>query len=139
MSKYRKSRVNDAVALELSSIFREVKDPRISSALITVTGADVTADFKYAKIYYSVLGIDDDPESAKEISRGLRSAAGFIRTQLAHRLNLRMTPELTFIADDSMRRGVDIAAKINRLEFSDDGESDGRSEGADNTDGSDRE
>ena len=50
-----------------------------------------------------------------------------------------MTPELTFIADDSMRRGVDIAAKINRLEFSDDGESDGRSEGTDNTDGSDRE
>ena len=122
MSKYRNSRINDAVTLELSSILREVKDPRVSGALITVTGAEVTADLKYAKIYYSVLGADDDAEAMKDIAKGLKSAAGFIRVQLAHRLNLRMTPELTFIADESMRRGVEIAAKINSLEFSDDGE-----------------
>ena len=59
------------------------------------------------------------PEEKKELSAGLRSAASFIRSQLAQRLNLRITPELTFILDDSLRRGVDIAAKINNLEFHD--------------------
>lgn len=120
MAKYRKNRVDDAVTLEMASIIREIKDPRVSGALITVTGADVSADFKYAKIFYSVLGADDDAEAKKEIARGLRSAAGFVRGQLAHRLNLRVTPELTFVEDESMRRGVEIAAKINALEFTDD-------------------
>lgn len=119
MAKYRKNRVDDAVTMEMASIIRDINDPRVSSALITVTGADVTADFKYAKIFYSILGADDDPETKKEVSRGLRSAAGFVRGQLAHRLNLRITPELTFIEDESMRRGVEIAAKINALEFTD--------------------
>lgn len=120
MAKYRKNRVDDAVTMETASIIREIKDPRVSGALITVTGADVAADFKYAKIYYSILGADDDADTKKEVSRGLKSAAGFVRGQLAHRLNLRITPELTFIEDDSMRRGVEIAAKINALEFTDD-------------------
>ena len=116
MAKYRKNRVNDAVALETAQILRNVKDPRVSGAFITVTAADVTPDFKYAKIYYSVLGIDD-PAEAKELAKGLKSASGFIRGQLAKTLNLRVTPELTFIADDSMKRGVEIAAMINNLEF----------------------
>lgn len=128
MAKYRKNRVDDAVTLEMASIIRDVKDPRVSGALITVTGADVTADFKYAKIYYSILGADDNAEEKKEVARGLRSAAGFIRGQLAHRLNLRITPELTFIEDESMRRGVEIAAKINALEFTDEEETSGSSE-----------
>lgn len=119
MSKYRRNRVNDAVALELVNILRNVKDPRVSGAFISITGADVTPDFKYAKIYYSVLGMDDDAEGIKEIGKGLRSAHGFIRGQLARTLNLRVTPELTFIHDESMKRGVEIAAKINSLEFSD--------------------
>lgn len=122
MAKYRRDRVNDAVALEMVQILRNVKDPRVSGSFISVTGADVTPDFKYAKIYYSVLGIDDDPEAAKEIARGLRSAQGFMRGQLAKTLNLRVTPELTFIPDESMKRGVEIAAMINKLEFSDDEE-----------------
>lgn len=128
MAKYRKNRVDDAVTLEMASIIRDVKDPRVSGALITVTGADVTADFKYAKIYYSILGADDNAEEKKEVARGLRSAAGFIRGQLAHRLNLRITPELTFKEDESMRRGVEIAAKINALEFTDEEETSGSSE-----------
>jgi len=122
MAKYRRDRVNDAVALEMVSILRNVKDPRVSGAFISVTGADVTPDFKYAKIYYSVLGIDDDPEEAKEIAKGLKSAQGFIRSQLAKTLNLRVTPELTFIPDESMKRGVEIASMINNLEFADEEE-----------------
>ena len=122
MAKYRRDRVNDAVALEMVTILRNVKDPRVSGAFISVTGADVTPDFKYAKIFYSVLGIDDDPEAAKEIAKGLKSAQGFIRGQLAKTLNLRVTPELTFVPDESMKRGVEIAAMINKLEFTDEEE-----------------
>ncbi|MBQ8915008.1 MAG: 30S ribosome-binding factor RbfA [Clostridia bacterium] len=120
MGKYRKNRVNDAVALEVSVILRNVKDPRVSGAFISITGADVTPDFKYAKIYYSVLGMDGDREAEKELAKGLKSATGFIRGQLAKTLNLRVTPELTFVPDESMKRGVEIAAMINSLEFTDD-------------------
>jgi len=119
MAKYRQNRVNDAVTLELAQIIRNVKDPRVSGAFISITGSDVTPDFKYAKIYYSVLGADNDHEAEKEIGKGLKSASGYIRTQLAKTLNLRVTPELTFIPDESMKRGVEIAAMINKLEFSD--------------------
>ena len=115
MAKYRQNRINDAVALELAVIIREVKDPRVSESMITITSADVTADLKYAKIYYSVLGIDDDKEQMKELAKGLRSAAGFMRGQLAKRLNLRATPELTFIRDESVAHGVKIAGIINSL------------------------
>lgn len=122
MGKYRKNRVNDAVAQELAVIIRDVKDPRVSESLITVTGADVSPDFKYAKIFYSVLGADGDSETMKEIGKGLKSAAGYIRGQLAKRLNLRVTPELSFVADESIMRGVNIAAMINSLEFTDENE-----------------
>ena len=95
-------------------ILRDVKDPRVSEALITVTGADVTADLKYAKIYYSIYGSDEDE---KEVKHGLKSAAPFIRSQLAKRLNLRITPELSFIRDDSVKHGAEIAAILNKLDI----------------------
>lgn len=117
MAKYRQNRINDAVALELAVILREVKDPRVSEAMITVTAADVTPDLKYAKIYYSVLGADGDKEQLKNIYLGLKSAAGFIRSQLAKRLNMRATPELTFIEDSSVKHGVEIAAILNSLDI----------------------
>ena len=117
MAKYRQNRINDAVALELAVILREVKDPRVSDAMITVTAADVTPDLKYAKIYYSVLGADGDKEQLKQIYLGLKSAAGFIRSQLAKRLNMRATPELTFIEDGSVKHGVEIAAILNSLDI----------------------
>ena len=115
MAGHRQDKLNNAVCLELASIIREVKDPRVSESMITITSADVTADLKYAKIYYSVLGMDDDKEQMKELARGLRSAAGFMRGQLAKRLNLRATPELTFIRDESVAHGVKIAGIINSL------------------------
>jgi len=117
MAKYRQNRINDAVAIELAVILREVKDPRVSDAMITVTAADVTPDLKYAKIYYSVLGADGDKEQLKNIYLGLKSAAGFIRSQLAKRLNMRATPELTFVEDSSVKHGVEIAAILNSLDI----------------------
>lgn len=98
---YRLARINDAVKQEMSQIISDVKDPRIQSIMITVTGADVTPDLKYAKIYYSFLGKEDEAE----IKKGLKSSIPFMRGQLAKRLNLRITPELTFIFDDSVQKG----------------------------------
>ena len=117
MSKYRQDRINDSVVKEISQIIREVKDPAVSGAMITVTAADVTPDLKYAKIYYScVTGEDAD------LAKGLRRAAGFVRGQLAKRLNLRATPELTFVYDSSVEHGIKIASILNNLTFSDDAE-----------------
>lgn len=117
MAKYRQGRINDSVMIEVSGILRDVKDPRVSEALITVTGADVTADLKYAKIFYSLYGDDD-----KEVRQGLKSASPYIRSQLAKRLNLRITPELTFVPDGSVKHGAEIAAILNTLDVKTDEE-----------------
>ncbi len=111
MAKYRRGRINDEMRKETASILREVKDPRVKDAFVSVTGAEVTADLKYAKIYYSALRGDE-----KEVSRGLRSSAAFIRSELASRLNLRMTPELTFVRDTSLAHGAHIATLLHQIE-----------------------
>ena len=92
---------------------REVKDPRISEAFISVTAVDVTPDLKFAKVYYSAMTGDK-----KEIAKGLKAAAGFMRRELASSLNLRMTPELSFIEDESVAYGARIASILNNLEIS---------------------
>ncbi|MBR7097900.1 MAG: 30S ribosome-binding factor RbfA [Clostridia bacterium] len=113
MAKYRQNRINDEMQKELMNILRHVKDPRVQDAFISVTAVDCTADLKYAKIYYSALS--GDP---KEIAKGLKAASGFIRRELAHSLNLRMTPELTFLQDSSITYGAHIASILNNLEIS---------------------
>lgn len=113
MAKYRRGRINDEIQKEMTSILRKVKDPRISDAFISITAADCTADLKYAKIYYSALR--GDP---KEIAKGLKTASGFIRRELARSLNLRMTPELTFIPDSSIAYGAHISSILNNLDIS---------------------
>ena len=113
MAKYRRGRINEEIQKEMSSILRKVKDPRISDAFISITAADCTPDLKYAKIYYSALS--GDP---KEIAKGLKAANGFIRRELARSLNLRMTPELTFLQDTSIAYGARIASVLNGLEIS---------------------
>ena len=77
-----------------------------------MTRADCTADLKYCKIYYSVMGEHRDGDCGK----GLIQASGYIRSCLAKRLNLRVTPELTFINDESLRRGAHISELISRIE-----------------------
>ena len=122
MAKYRQGRINEEIQKEMTSILRKVKDPRVSEAFISVTAADCTADLKYAKIYYSALTGDQ-----KEIAKGLKAATGFIRRELARSLNLRITPELTFLPDTSIAYGAHIASILNNLEISeeDDAETDG--------------
>lgn len=119
MANYRRGRINDEVQKELASILRDVKDPRVSGAFVSVTAVDVTPDLKYAKIYYSSLQGDK-----KEVAKGLKAATGYIRSQIAQRLNLRITPELTFIVDDSVAHGAHISKLLNSITFSEDFEED---------------
>ena len=106
MASYRKDRINEDMLRELPQIIRNVKDPRVNSGLLTVTHCEVTGDLKYAKVYFSVLNGDAD-----EVKKGLISAKGYIRREIAQRLNMRNTPEFTFISDDSIEKGD----KINKI------------------------
>ena len=104
-------RVNDEVQRALASIVREVKDPRISP-LTSVTGTEVAPDLKTCKVYISVYG---DAEAGKRTMEGLHSAARFIRGELARKVNLRNTPELTFVLDDSIAYGVAMSHRIDEV------------------------
>ena len=111
-NSFKRESVNAAVQRVLSSILREdVKDPRIP-LLISVTRVNVAPDLKTCKAYISVLG----DEAVKEDCRAaLKSAAGFIRHELAVRLNMRLTPEITYIMDDSIEYGVEMSYKIDEV------------------------
>ena len=113
MGKYRRNRINEEMQKELMNILRTVKDPRVQDAFVSVTAVDVTPDLKYAKIYYSFLQSDE-----KELKAGLKAATGYIRRELARTLNLRITPELTFLRDDSITYGAHIASILNNLDIS---------------------
>ncbi|MBQ4193170.1 MAG: 30S ribosome-binding factor RbfA [Clostridia bacterium] len=112
MPKYRKSRVDGAFAEACSEILREIKDPRVSGVMLSVMNADVSADFKFAKVYYSVYGQHDE----KELAKGLKSAVPFVRSRIAEMLNLRVNPEITFVRDDGIRRGAEISALLKKIE-----------------------
>lgn len=108
----KNTRINSEVQRELSEIIsRELKDPRIRP-MTTVVAIDVTPDLKLCKAFISVLG---DEEEGKETVKGLKSAEGFIRTQLAKRLNLRNTPEILFVLDQSIEYGVHMTHLINEV------------------------
>ena len=113
MANYRRDRINDAMAKEVMEILRTVKDPRVSSAFVSVTGVDCTPDLKYAKIFYSSIGGKDDESG---VQKGLDSAVGYVRRQLAQRLDLRQTPELRFVRDHSMEHGAHIMSILKKVE-----------------------
>lgn len=121
MANYRRGRINDEMQRAMAEILRGVKDPRVSEAFISVTGAEVTPDLKFAKIYYSAMGLKSEADK-KEIAKGLKSSTGYIRRQVAQRLNLRITPELTFIEDTSITYGAHIAELLNGITYADDTE-----------------
>ena len=114
MAKYRRGRINDEVQKELAQIVREIKDPRVSGVMVCITGVEVTPDLKYAKVYYSSLMGDK-----KEVKRGLISSAGFIRGQVAKRMNLRVTPEISFVEDGSIEYGAKISKILEGITITD--------------------
>ena len=115
MANYRRGRINDEMQRVMSEVLRTVKDPRVSDAFISITACEVAGDLKTARVYYSAMR--GDP---KEIARGLKSSAGYIRGQVARIMNLRQTPEFTFIADDSIKYGAHIEEVLSRITYADD-------------------
>lgn len=105
----KNTRINGEVQRALSEIIRELKDPRIHP-MTTVVLVQVTPDLKFCKAYISVLA---NEEQAKETLRGLKSAEGFIRTQLARKVNLRNTPDVSFVLDQSIEYGVRMSRLID--------------------------
>ena len=125
MPNYHIDRINDDIRRVLAERLREVKDPRVNQgAMITVTHTDTTNDLRYCKVYLSVLGDYDE----KQMKRGLRSVSGWLRHELGTTLDLRYTPELTFVMDDSIAHGAYINRLINDLDIRHDDESESESE-----------
>ena len=107
MAGTRIGRINVEIQRELASLIPNVKDPRVTG-MISVTAVETTPDLKYAKIYVSVL----DKQSVPQVLKGLKSASGYLRGELGRALQLRYTPQLTFLADDSIDKGAHILSLL---------------------------
>ena len=108
----KNTRVNGEVQRVLAEIIRGgIKDPRISP-LTSVVAVEVSPDLKTCKVWISVLG---DEESGKKTMEGLKSASGYLKNQLAKEINLRNTPEITFILDQSIAYGVNMSKLIDEV------------------------
>ena len=117
----KNTRINGEVQRELSQIiWGEIKDPRIA-LMTSVTGAEVAPDLKTCKVYISVLG---DDKAKTDTIAGLCSAEGYIRRMLAKNLNLRNTPELSFVLDESIEYGVNMSKLIDTVREKEKGEED---------------
>ena len=113
MSSNRIGRINEEIQRELSGQLRHLKDPRVSQVgMVSITRVDTTSDLRYARVYVSVL----DKNQEKDVLKGLTSAAGFLRRELGRTLQLRYTPELQFIGDDSIQNGAHILELLRQVE-----------------------
>ena len=113
----KNTRINGEVLKELARIINnEIKDPRIAQ-FTSVTAVEVAPDLKTMKAWISVLG---DEKALDDTIKGLKSAEGFARRELARRINLRNTPEITFIPDDSIAYGIEMTHKIDEVTGSQD-------------------
>ena len=121
MAGHRQAKINEEMMHELAIAIRGIQDPRISGSLVSVTEVDCAKDLKTAKVYYSFF---QQKYSETEIKKALKGASGYLRTHLARTLNLRETPQLYFVFDDSVERGNRISALLRDVsaEITDDGE-----------------
>ena len=117
----RIDRISEEVRKALAEAIRSVKDPRVQNGLVSVVHCEVTSDLRYAKCFISVLGSE---QQAKEVMKGLKSAGGFLRRELGRALQLRYTPELQFIADDSIQHGAHILEILRQVERQDEARDD---------------
>ena len=111
MASNRIGRINEEIQREMSTLIRNVKDPRVT-VMISVTAVNTTHDLNFCKIYVSVL----DKSDVNQVLKGLKSASGYLRRELGHALNLRNTPELTFVRDDSIDQGAHILDMLRNPE-----------------------
>lgn len=126
MANNRLARTNDDIQRVLSELLRNVKDPRVQQGMISVTRVETTGDLRYAKVWLSVYGMKDE----KEFKRGLKSASGWLRKELASSMNLRYTPELVFELDHSIEYGAHINELISSLDIRQDEEEETEEVGA---------
>ena len=121
MSGHKIERTTEDIRRELTAIFRELKDPRVTGAFLSIVRVEVTNDLSYCTVHVSAIeGLD----KAKEAVKGLRSASGYIRRELGHRLRLRHVPELIFNATDSIEYSANISRILNSLDIPDEGDQD---------------
>ena len=113
MSSNKLARTNDDIQRVISSLLRDVKDPRVQQGMISVTRVETTGDLRYSKIWLSVLGMENE----KEFKKGLKSASGWLRRELGRSMELRYTPELVFEIDHSIEYGAHISQVINSLDI----------------------
>ena len=105
MASYKSDRVAEDIKRAVITVIRELKDPRVAGKMLTVVRVDVSGDLSYAKVYVSALeGID----TAKDAVKALKNAQGYIKNHVSKALHLRKTPELSFVADDSIEQGMKI-------------------------------
>ena len=123
MASNRIGRINEEIQKELSTLLRNLKDPRVQDTMISITHVETTPDLRYAKIYVSFL----QEERAKDALKGLKSAGGYLRRELGQSLQLRYTPELVWEQDDSITYGARMLKLIGSLEVNHD--DDGADEG----------
>lgn len=107
---YKLERMNEDLARTVASVLRDLKEPVFSTGMVSVTGTDTTKDLKYCKVYYSVLNAD-----SVQVKKALERAAGFIRREVAVRLNLRNTPEFHFVEDTSSQYGAKIDSIFKQI------------------------
>lgn len=113
MGKYRRGRINDAVAQELAIALGNVREPKVINNFISITRAEVAPDLKYATVYFSCIG------DSKEALEGLKKCTGMLRHHLAVTLNLRITPDLNFTKDGSIEHGATIARRLEEIKAAD--------------------
>ena len=109
MGKYRRGRINDAVAEELAIALGNVREPKVINNFVSITRAEVAPDLKYASVYFSCIG------DFSEAAEGLKKCTGMLRHHLATTLNLRITPELNFVKDGSIEHGARIAKLLDEV------------------------
>ena len=112
MASNRIGRINEEIQKELSSLIRNLKDPRVQDTMISITHVETTPDLRYAKIYVSFL----QENKAADALKGLKSAGGYLRRELSRALQLRYTPELVWTLDDSITYGAKMLELINSLD-----------------------
>ena len=109
----RMARVAESIRREVSQmLLNGIKDDRVGTGMVSVTDVDVSGDLQHAKIFVSIYG---DAAAKAETMEGLKSATGFVRSELGQRIRLRRTPEVVFIEDQSLERGDKVLGLINRL------------------------
>ncbi len=109
----RVARVAEQIKREVSlMLISDIKDDRVGAGMVSVTDVNVSNDLQHAKIFVSIYGT---PEAKAETMAGLRSATGFVRSELGQRIRLRRTPEVVFLEDDSIERGNRVLSLLNQL------------------------